>query len=701
MAELILELGCEDLPARFVEPALKDIKAAFEAALKEHRLSAEGIRVIGTPRRLVLLVDDLVEKQEDLEEERTGPPVRAAYRDGEPTKAAQGFARGQGVALDDLYVVETPKGEYIAAKVFEAGQATAELLPNLLFGVLESLSFAKSMRWGARRKNFARPVRWLVAKFAGEVVSLDFAGVTSQGHTYGHRFAAPDAIEVQDIAQYQASLEEAFVIVDQASRRQMITSALSALEAEHQMKIVEDPALVDEVVHLVEKPHAVVVTFDASYLELPDEVLISSMRSHQRYFSAMDPATNKLTNKCVVIYNTPVRDPDVVRAGNLRVLKARLDDAKFFWNQDLKRPLSARIDDLESVLWLAKLGDLKARSARIARLSHEVAQLLELDDDAIHAARRAGQLSKTDLVTLMVDEFPDLQGVMGGAYAALTGEDDAVALAIKEHYLPSGADDPIPSSDVGACVALAERLDTLVGIFGIGLIPKSSADPYGLRRAALGVLRILQGRGYSLSLLQLLRLSFDVYQRQGKTEAFVAQDADASIAVVFDFMTTRLKHLLMADYPTDVVDAVLNVAADEVLAARDRVDALAHLRHEPDFEPLAIGFKRVVNILNKQAQAVDIPEVVDPARLAQDQERALFDAANAAQTQVLAALEVRDWTTACKALIGLKQPIDDFFDHVMVMADDEALRLNRLALLNQLRVLFLGVANISMIQVEL
>jgi len=700
VAELIFEIGCEELPAGFIEPALEQMKAAWQQRCEDARISFGEVRTFATPRRLVLIVDEIADKQSDLEEVRTGPPARAAYRDGAPTKAAEGFARGQGVAVEDLYLVETPKGEYVAARVFEEGLPTKELVPEILTSIIQGLHFPKSMRWAALRNTFARPVRWLLAMLDGELVSLEFAGVKSGKNTYGHRFSAPGEIEVRSVEHYEDKLAAADVMLSQQVRRSTIRAMLSVCAEQAGGVIIDDPALVDEVAFLVENVNAVLVTFSHDYLQLPDEVLISSMRSHQRYFAVAHPETGALLNSCVVIYNTPVRDADVVRAGNLRVLKARLEDAKFFWEQDLKTPLADRVEKLDDVVWLRELGTLHERSSRMSQLAATIAGQLGFDEHRIDTASRAAYLSKTDLLTDMVGEFPDLQGIIGRAYAVLNGEGDAVAQALLDQYLPRGADDDLPATDPGACVALAERLDALVGIFGVGKIPKSSADPYALRRAALGVLRILQGRAWNLSIRDLVSAAYGIYSEQGKQDAFVTEE-DALVTQVTDFIRTRLKHSLANEFSTDVVDAVLAVSGDDVLSARDRVEALAQLRDEADFEPLAIGFKRVVNILRKQADAhYEIPETVDADLLEDLQERELLARYEEAKRHVEGALETRDWAAACKGLITLKAPIDAFFDHVMVMAEDENLRRNRLAILDQLRGLFMQVADISMIQTD-
>ncbi len=691
--ELIFEIGCEELPAGFIEPAMAHLREYFIEQCAAQRIGVQDIQVFATPRRLALLVRGLAERQEDLEEVRTGPPEKAAFRDGVPTKAAEGFARGQGVELSDLFVQETDKGPYVAARVFQKGCDVKELLPAILNAVMTSFHFPKSMRWANYREQFARPVRWILAVVDGELVPVSFAGVDSGLTTRGHRFAAPDEFTVHTLSDYLDGLKNAHVVLSTDERRQTVLNALIKIGEEVGGRVIDDPKLVEEVIYLVEKPHALFLSFNEKYLEMPHEVLISSMRSHQRYFAIAGP-DGGLLPYCAVIYNTPVRDPEVVARGNLRVLKARLDDAVFFWEKDLATSLDARVAELDKVVWLAKIGSMKARSERIAELAKRIATTVGLSNDDAQSAHRAGYLSKADLVSNMVNEFTDLQGVMGRAYARKAGEPEAVASAIYEQYLPRGADDALPESDIGAAVALAERLDALVGCFGIGLIPTSTADPYALRRAALGVLRIMQVRGYEIRLSKLVELSLDVYNTEAP--GVLEKAADQLETELLAFMATRLKYQLSSDAPTDVVDAVLAAGFDEVLSVQGRVKALASLRQEPDFEPLAAGFKRVVNILKKQAVDFDSFAIV-AEKLVEEPEQALFEAYKSAEVQVASALAARDWSAACAALIALKVPVDHFFDHVMVMVDDEAVRNNRLALLSGLRSLFMQVADISVI----
>jgi glycyl-tRNA synthetase beta chain len=697
MIELVFEIGCEDLPARFVEPALEQLDEEFCSECEDRRIAADDIRTVGTPRRLTLLVGELAETQKDLEEVKTGPPVDAAYANGEPTGAAEGFAGAHGVDVSDLFTVEKDHGEYVAANVREEGEPVSEILPELLSEIVEGLDFPKSMRWADHSEKFGRPVRWMVAVAGSEVMSFEFAGVRSGARTQGHRFAAPEPFEVRGIDEYLEGLEEHEVVVDPDERRDQIREMLREMGVEVGGRVVEDPELVDEVVNLVEKPHATRLDYGDEYLELPDEVLVESMRSHQRYFAIETEDGDELLPHCGVIYNTPVRDPEVVNRGNLRVLRARLDDARFFWDNDLETPPEERLEALEEVVWLETIGTMRERAERISRTARRIAEQLDLSEQVADDAERAGMLSKSDLVTEMVGEFPKLQGVMGREYALEDGEREEVAEAIAEQYMPDGADGDLPETEAGACVALAEKLDALVGCFGVEMEPTSTSDPYGLRRAALGVIRILEEGAFTTPLSGLFEAALGSYDDQ---DIPLNLTDETLVDRLREFAHRRLRYLLADDHPTDVVDAVLAAIQDDVVGVRGRVEALAELRSEPDFEALALGFKRVVSILENRDETpaaladrgLDVDAFVEP------EEETLHEAYRSAEDQVRRSVEERDWREACEALIGLKEPVDAFFESVMVMADDPELQDNRLALLARLWRLFRQVADISKIQ---
>jgi len=694
MMELVFEIGCEDLPARFVDPALEQLEEVFAEACEERRVEASEIETVGTPRRLALLVDSLAETQEDLEETQTGPPVEAAYSEGEPTGAAEGFAGAHGVAVDDLFEVEKEHGEYVAAEVREEGRPVVELLPEILDVTLRALSFPKSMRWASYDERFGRPVRWIVAVAGGEVVPVEFAGAESSARTRGHRFAAPDPIEVRSIEEYEARLAEAHVTVDPEKRRREIERHLEELADQVDGEVVEDPGLVDEVVHLVEEPHSTRLDFDEKYLELPDEVLIESMRSHQRYFAIESEEGGELLPHCGVIYNTPVEEPEVVNRGNLRVLRARLEDGMFFWNKDLERSLESRRGDLEDVVWLEEVGSMRERADRIGQTARRVADLVGLDEETVSRAGRAGALSKSDLATEMVGEFPKLQGIMGREYALRDGEPDEVAVAIREQYLPRGADDVLPETDAGACVALAEKLDALVGCFGVEMEPTADSDPFGLRRAALGVLRILEDRQFTVGLSELLGEASSTYADRG-TELSV--EGAEIVDRLESFVLRRLRYLLVDEYPTDVVDAVLEATSGDVVGVRGRVEALAEFYGDPEFEELVEGYERVSSILRDEQVEPGAPARPDPERFEEDAERRLFESAQRSSSAMDRAVEETDWGAGADALVSLKDPVDEFFERVRVNVDDAALRENRIRLLAAIRRLFNRFADVSKI----
>ena len=696
-SDLLLEIGAEEIPASFIGPALEDLRRIFTERTAEARLKHGEVRTYGTPRRLALWVKDVGERGEDITQEVLGPSLKAAFdKEGKPTKAAEKFAESQKVAVDALLRVQTPKGEYLGAKVEEKGRPAADILRDVLHTAVHGINFRKTMRWGDVDQSFARPVQWLVALLGGEVLPVVFGDVKSGRVTYGHRFLAPAPITLAKPSDYEDALEKAHVVPDISRRRAQVLENVRAAAQQAGGRLMEDDSLVDQVTNLVELANPVVGSFDERHLDLPPEVLVQEMKSHQRYFSVVD-GQGKLMPRFVAVSNTPVRDVKLSLRGYERVLRARLADGRFFFDEDRKTPLESRVEKLARVVWQGQLGSYAEKIARFRALGARLAELTGRKEQTA-TIERAATLAKADLVTGMVGEFPELQGVMGREYARASGEPEAVALAIFEHYLPRGAEDALPTQDAGALIGLADRLDSLCGIFAIGKAPTGAADPFALRRACLAIIRIVLGRGYRLSLsaaveeaLRLLEPKLAGVKRKAGEVAPREQ--------VLEFFRGRLKALWTEQHRPDVVEAVLAAGFDDLVAARMRLEALSSLVGQADFAPLAGAFKRVANIVEKQGKDVARGEV-DPQRLTDEAERQLHAAFLQARTRVAERMKADDFPGALKEITSLKPSVDTFFDKVKVMADDPGLRTNRVRLLTEVGTLFNQMADFSKIQSE-
>jgi glycyl-tRNA synthetase beta chain len=684
-SELLLEIGTEEIPARFIPPVLEELAASFQKLLGQERIAVGQVTTWGTPRRLALVAQGVAPVQSEASTEIIGPPKAVAYDSyGNPTPAAQGFAKNQGVAVGDLIEVDTPRGIYLAVSKRTAGRPTKERLPEILPSFILGLSFPKSMRWGAETVTFARPIHWILARLGGEVLHLTVGDVTSGGMTYGHRFLAPQPVEVEDAEDYAAALEKARVIVDPQTRRVQLEKELAQAAAQVGGEVVPNPGLLEENSFLVEYPSVVCGNFEDKFLALPDEVLITSMREHQRYFS-LRGKDGKLLPHFIAVNNTLTRNPEVVKKGHERVLRARLSDAMYFYEVDSKVPLEDRGEALKGVVFHSLLGTSYEKMERFRELAVFLAQRLAPDLTA--GVRRAAYLCKADIVTEMVGEFPSLQGVMGRQYARLSGEAPEVAEAIFTHYLPRHAGDLLPGDLTGALVGMADRLDTICGCFGVGLIPTGAADPYGLRRHALAIIHILRDQGLHLNLPEAVGAALDLLK--GK----ISRTPEETGLEVLDFFQTRLQHLLISEgYNNETVAAVLATGGEDVVDAADKARALEEVRQSPDFPALAVAFKRVINI----ARGAEAGEV-SPMLFEHPEEKLLFEAAALMEEEVGQALEERDYPRACRALAKLKGPVDAFFEKVLVMAEDENLRRNRLALLVSISNTFLQMADFSRI----
>lgn len=685
--DLLFEIGTEEIPARFFAGAIAQLKDKAESALRDARLSHEGVRVFATPRRLALFARGLADRQTDLELQVKGPAKKAAFdAEGKPTRAAEGFARGQGVDVSALKVVTTEAGEYVYAFRTEVGRAAPEVLPGLLAGLLAALEFPKSMRWGDSTMRFARPIKWILALYGEEVIPFKVDGIPAGRHSLGHRFLGPDQpVEIDRPGEYAEKLRTAFVIVDQNERRRIILDQVNQVARENAGRVPVDEDLLEEVTFLVEWPSAFAGAFDPGYLRIPSEVLVTTMREHQRYFPVLG-SDDQLLPRFIAVRNGILDHIDIVRAGNEKVLRARLADANFFYEEDRKVPLEERLQALKNVVFQEKLGTVYNKIERIERLTGIIADSLGLSPETRRIALRAAHLAKADLVTNMVKEFTELQGVMGREYAKLEGEPNEVAQAIFEHYLPRGAGDQLPETIPGMAVALADKIDTIVGSFNVGLIPTGSQDPYALRRQALGVVGILAERGLRLSLSGLVRAALDGYTLS-LDEAAKAK----TTAEVLEFFKGRLKGLMQErGIRYDAVDAVLAMGADDVADAIRRAEALADSLARPGFPEVMAAFRRVAN-LGTKAESIDI----DPALLTEAPERELHEAFQGFVSAARADLEAGDYRAFYSKAPALKGPVDGFLDKILVMVDDMAVRRNRLALLKAIADFLSGPADLA------
>ncbi|MDI6853540.1 MAG: glycine--tRNA ligase subunit beta [Deltaproteobacteria bacterium] len=689
--ELLLEIGTEEIPARFIPPVLEEMAAALRKRLEQERIAVKEIVTWGTPRRLALVAAEVAESQAEVSQEILGPPKAVAFDQyGQPTAAAQGFAKAQGVTVGDLVEVETPRGVYLGIRKQTSGRPTKERLVEILPEFILGLNFPKSMRWGALETTFARPIHWILARFGGEVVSFPLADVASGGFTHGHRFLAPEKLEVKDAGEYVETLRRAHVIVDPAERRAFLEAELAKAAASVGGEVVPNPGLVEENTFLVEYPSVVVGHFEDKFLALPDEVLITSMREHQRYFS-LRGKDGKLLPHFIAVNNTLTRNPDVVRQGHERVLRARLSDAMYFYQVDSRAPLAKWVEELKGVVFHSLLGTSYEKMERFRSMAEYLRQNLGSESGSIavspEAVQRAATLCKADIVSEMVGEFPSLQGVMGRVYAENAGEPKEVAAAIFSHYLPRHADDDLPEDMVGVLVGLADRLDTICGLFGVGLTPTGAADPYGLRRHALAIIRILRHHRLHLDIPEAVRQSLQLLKSK------ISRKPEDAAPEILEFLQTRLQHLLLSEgFDHETVTAVLAAGCRDVVEAADKVKALEEVRKIPEFPALAVAFKRVINISLGAA-----PGEVAEALFEQPEEKMLYEAAASLEKEVEEALSRRNYLGACQALAKIKGPVDAFFDKVLVMAENPKLRQNRLALLARISRTFLKVADFSKI----
>ncbi|MBT3370775.1 MAG: glycine--tRNA ligase subunit beta [Rhodospirillaceae bacterium] len=683
MADLLLELFGEEIPARMQARAADDLKRLVTASLKAAELPIEAAEAYVTPRRLILHITGLPLAQPDVREEKRGPKVDA------PEKAIEGFLRGNGVTRAQCEERELPKGKFLFAVIERQGRPTAEVLAEFLPTAFADLPWPKSMRWGAGTIRWVRPLHSIIALLDGAVVPLSFAGIDSGDTTKGHRFHAPEAFAVKDFADYQEKLAAAKVLIDAAERRRRIAEGAAQLAQEAGLRLVADDGLVAEIAGLVEWPVPVLGNFDRRFLDVPAEVLVTTMKVNQKYLSLRD-GDGKLAPNFITVANLEAQDGGrQIIAGNEYVLTARLADAEFFWTQDKKKTLESRLPALDEMVFHAKLGSLGQKIIRLENLSAALAQFVPGANG--ETARRAAHLCKADLVSDMVYEFPEVQGVMGRYYALNDGEGEDVAQAIMQHYSPAGPSDDCPTAPTAVCVALADKLDILVGFWAIDEKPTGSRDPFALRRAALGVIRMVLENELRLPLKEAFALALDGYQ-------FEEGDDDS----LLDFFADRLKvHLREQGVRHDLVQAVFALGGeDDLVRLIARVNALDSFLGSEDGANLLVAYRRAANILRieEKKDGVAHDGAVDARLLQQDQETALAQALAQAVEKIDGALSGEDFAGAMAAMAGLRQPVDQFFDAVTVNANDSALRGNRLRLLSQIRGTLHKVADFSEIE---
>ncbi len=681
---LLLEIGTEEIPARFIPPALADLKKAASEVFAEYRISCGDLRTYATPRRMALLVDAVSPLQNDVVKEIFGPSKKAAYDEtGRPTRAAEGFASSLGIRVSDLKTKMKGKGEYVVALIEEKGAETRAVMPEALRKIILSLRFPKAMRWGNGSITFVRPIHWFTAILGTEPVSFDIDGVKSGNITRGHRFLSPASFQVKDVGSYMSLLENNFVVLDQDKREKIIRDGITSLAAESGGQPLMDDELIGMVNYLVEYPVPVICSFHSDYLSLPKELLVTVMKDHQKYFAILDDGGN-LINRFVVISNTRSDNAETVRVGAERVIRARFDDARFYFSEDRKKTLADRVEELKKVTFQDKLGSIFTKTERIIAVASFLAE--RINPVLKERVARAALLSKTDLITGAVREFPELQGIMGKYYALLDNEDREVAEALEEQYLPKSYGSRMPASETGALLSLADKIDNVASFFSIGLVPSGSEDPFALRRQAMGIVSIMLERGYVISLRDIF---------EGALLNLPLKDSgEKAMAAIISFMGQRMEYILSTmGYEQDLVGAVLPLmSVTPIKEITQRLDALRHFRQEAVFPDFLLAIKRVNNIIPK----TPVP-ALQQGLLFLEEEKVLSFALARAGGSVSSLLREKRFAEATVAVAGLTGPINSFFDKVLVMDKQEEIKNNRLALLRDIWAVAAQLADFSKI----
>jgi len=690
--DLLYEIGTEEIPAKYMPATLQQLKSIAEAQLKDFRITFEEIKTYGTPRRIILIVKGVAEQQEDLEELVKGPSKKAAYDEsGNPSKALLGFLKGQKAELHEVFLKELSGVEYIYFRKYVKGQPAKEVLKIILPNILTSISFPKSMKWGNKSFRFARPVRWLVPILGDELVEFDKDGILCSRYTRGHRVLSKGSIEIKNVTEYFDKLRDGYVIADQEERRALIRKQCEELARAKGGEMLKDEGLLEEIVYLVEYPTALIGGFEAEYLKLPKEVVITPMKEHQRYFPVVDK-NKKLMNYFITVRNGDNRFLETVQEGNEKVLKARLADANFFYSEDRKNSLETCVEKLKNVVFQETLGTIYDKTQRITAIAEYLAETFRLNSDKRMQLIRAAYLCKADLVTNMVNEFDELQGIMGREYALLQGEKEAVADAILEHYLPRFAGDCTPATVNGSILSIADKIDTICGCFAIGIQPTGSQDPYALRRQAIGITSIILDNKLHLGLAHLIDTALKAYMEKG----ILKGDAKIVKKDIIEFLKQRFRNTMIdRGFEYDVIDAVINAKFDNIYDSLLRIEELSKWKYRDEFMSILGSFNRVSNLAAK-AKSFEIRAEL----FTEKAELELMKAFDRVNTEYEGYVDNREYGKALKLLITLKKPIDDFFDNVMVMVEDEDIKNNRLGLLKSMSDMMNRMADLGTIVVN-
>ncbi|WP_099187276.1 glycine--tRNA ligase subunit beta [Tepidibacter mesophilus] len=682
---LLFEIGCEEIPARFMESSLKQLKENSKKFLSENRINFGDIKTYGTPRRLTLIIEGLADNQEDLEEEIKGPAKRIAFDDNnEPTKPLQGFMKSKGLNLENLYFKLSGKEEYVFAKLKEEGKNTEDVLKDILPNLIKSINYPKAMKWGGKQLRFTRPIRWILSIYNGEVLDFEIEGIQSSNVTRGHRFLGKESITVNSVDEYLDELRKNYVILDQNERKEIIRKQCIEVGDSLNGQVLMDEELLNEVTYLLEYPTAFYGEFEKDYLKLPKEVIITPMKEHQRYFPVLKEDGELLPNFITVRNGTDYKIENV-KAGNEKVLEARLADAQFFYREDTKIQLEKYIEKLKNVVFQEQLGTIYDKTLRIEELSKKLVSEFGYEQERDNTIR-AAKLCKSDLVTNMVFEFTELQGVMGREYAKISGDNDVVANAIFEHYLPRFSGDMLPTTDAGTVISIADKMDSIVGFFAIGIQPTGSQDPYALRRQALGIINILMDKNINVSLKNIIDFSLDNYENLEFNKEKVSLE-------ILEFFNQRIKNMFSEmGVRYDVIDAVISSGIDDISDMYNRAKELNVWIKKDEITEILTAFNRVSTLAQK-AESSEIKEEY----LQANEEKVLYDEFKKVKDIVKASIDKKEYSKALDEFIVLKSPIDNLFETVMIMDKDENIRNNRLALLKQIYDTMLLICDLSKI----